>query len=210
MTIVRFQLCSFLSLSLSDPHTHRNAPDGCNWCSGMVAANNCNYQKWLVAWKQSRVSFYVWMRRSDVSGTLGNSTLQLIFNTLKLIVFSHAAVPTELFTRWCEMNFWVIFTAAALAEEGSAAPFDNDNAEHTQSIRIHITSRHAGGQQACMWRHLSTERRKRTHKTRSSCPWCPLKSSNIMKHLQSNYVCFSFLPLLLHFLCSPPPIPAVN
>lgn len=97
----------FFPLPLSDTHTHRNAPDGCNWCAGTAAANNCNYQKWLVSWKQSRMSFYVWVRGSDAGGTLGNSTLQLIFNTLKLIVFSHAAAPAELFTRWCEMNFWV-------------------------------------------------------------------------------------------------------
>lgn len=106
VTIVCFQRCFFF-LPLSDTHTHRNAPDGCNWCAGTAAANNCNYQKWLVSWKQSRMSFYVWVLGSDAGGTLGNSTLQLIFNILKLIVFSHAVAPAELFTRWCEMNFWV-------------------------------------------------------------------------------------------------------
>ena len=55
-----------------------------------------------------------------------------------------------------------------------------------------------GGQQACMHKHLSTGRRKHkhrhthTHKARSSFQLCPLKSSNIMKHLQSNYVRFFF------------------
>lgn len=74
-----------------------------------ASSNNCNYQKWLVSWKQSRMSFCVWVRGSDASGTLGNSTLQLIFNTLQLIVFIPAAAPAELLTRWCGMNLWVFF-----------------------------------------------------------------------------------------------------
>lgn len=114
----------------SHSHTRINAPDGCNWCAGTVAANNCNYQKWLVSWKQSHVSFSVWVRGSDVCGTLGFSTLQLIFNTLKLIVLSHA----ELSARWCETKLPECFYyCKSCQKEGSAAPFDNDNAPHTQA-----------------------------------------------------------------------------
>lgn len=44
VTIVCFQHC-FFPPTLSDTHAHRNAPDGCNWCAGTAAANNCNYQE---------------------------------------------------------------------------------------------------------------------------------------------------------------------
>lgn len=54
---------------------------------------------------------------------------------------------------------------------------------------ICITSRHAEGQ-VCVWTRLSADK----HKTRSSFQCWALKSSNIMKRLQYNYVCF-FFPL---------------
>lgn len=37
---------------------HRGGGSGGGW---VAAENNCNYQKWLVSWKQSRVSFCVWV-----------------------------------------------------------------------------------------------------------------------------------------------------
>lgn len=97
---------------------------------------------------------------SDASATLGNGALQLISNTLMLIVRgSRCSRRTPLQNRrwvFCVCAFFFFFFFSKLLQRGvSCPPFDNDNARCKMSVCI--TSRRAEGQ-ACRRTRSATDK----------------------------------------------------